>query len=137
MTIPGPDIVVTITCAPVAEWLASDPPSWATRTRFKARGLDPDGVFVMMADSGVGPVGYMLFDGPMAHLHYVETRPDHRQRGVARRLWERVQDEITHETITAAPKTGEGRERLESWGFERDGSGVWTWKRKAHKGGRD
>jgi len=59
----------------------------------------------------------------------VETRADQRQRGVARQLWEQLQVEIPHATITAAPETREGRERLEAWGFMRDGSGIWTWKR--------
>ena len=87
-----PDLEVEIIVQGVGDWLSTDLPAWATRTRFQARLVERDGVVVLTAKDTSGAVGYALFDKQMSHLHYIETRKDCRRRGVASRLWARVRE---------------------------------------------
>ena len=91
-----PDLSVEIEIHGVSDWLSTDLPAWVTRTRFHARLVERDGVIMLAAKEASGVVGYALFDKPMSHLHYMETRKDCRRRGVASRLWARVGGEAVH-----------------------------------------
>src|SRR5881296_4124159 len=97
-----PNLSVEIEAQDVAEWLSTDLPAWATRTRFHARLVEREGVAVLTAKDASGAVGYALFGTQMSHLHYIETRKDCRRRGVASRLWARVREEIVQAEITAS-----------------------------------
>ena len=44
-----PDLPVAIEVHDVSEWLSTDLPAWATRTRFHARLVERDGVVVLIA----------------------------------------------------------------------------------------
>ena len=69
-------------------------------------------------------VNYAVFDKPMSHLHYIETRKDCRRRGVASRLWARVREEAVHKQITASADTEDGKRRLVARGFK-EADGMW------------
>src|SRR6266566_8583508 len=103
---------VEIGIQPASEWLSIDLPAWATRTRFHARLVERDGVVVLTAKDTSGAVGYAVFDKPMSHLHYIETREDCRRRGVASKLWTRVRGEAVHAEITASVDTEDGKRLL-------------------------
>src|SRR6266704_3683481 len=121
-----PDLVVEIEILHVGEWLSTDLPAWATRTRFHARLVKREGVVVLTARDTSGAVGYALFDKQMSHLHYIETRKDCRRRGVASRLWAKVREEAVHSEITASADTEDGKRRLTAWGFmEADGTSTY------------
>ena len=83
---------------------------------------------MLTAKDTSGAVGYALFDKPMSHLLYIETREDCRRRGVASRLWARVREEAVHSEITASADTDDGKRRLVGWGFK-EADGMWTWRR--------
>ena len=123
-----PDLPVEIEIHDVAKWLWIDLPAWATRTRFHARLVERDGLVVLTAKDTSGAVGYALFDKPMSHLHYIETRQDCRRRGVASRLWARVREQAVHREITTSADTEDGKRRLAAWGFK-EADGMWTWRR--------
>src|SRR2546425_12154956 len=95
----------------VSDWLSTDLPAWATRTRFHAKLVEREGVVVLTAKDTSGAVGYAVFDKQMSHLHYIETRKDCRRGGVASRLWARVREEAAHSEIRAAADTEDGRWR--------------------------
>ena len=124
-----PDLSVEIDIQDVRDWLSTDLPAWATRTRFHARLVEREGVVVLTARDTSGAVGYALFDKQMSHLHYVETRQDCRRRGVASRLWARVREEAVHAEITAWADTEDGKRRLTAWGVVETG-GTWTYGNK-------
>ena len=128
MTTRTRDVRVKIQITTVKDWLKSDLPAWSTRARLNARLVNPDGVIVLTAVHTCGPVGYCLFNRRMSHLHYIETRKDHRRRCVARRLWARVRLEARHPEITATADTSDGLRRLRAWKF-REKDGIWTWGR--------
>src|SRR2546428_12391509 len=88
----GPNLSVEIEAQDVAEWLSTDLPAWSTRTRFHARQVEREGVIVLTATDTSGAVGYAIFDKPMSHLHYIETRKDCRRRRGESRLWARVRE---------------------------------------------
>ena len=104
-----PDLRVEIQIQDVAGWLSTDLPAWATRTRFHARFVERQSVVVLTAKDTSSDVGYALLDKQMSHLHYIATRKDCRRRGVARRLWERVREEVLHSEITASADAEAGR----------------------------
>ena len=106
-----PDLSVEIDIQDVRDWLSTDLPAWATRTRFHARLVEREGVVVLTARDTSGAVGYALFDKQMSHLHYMETRKDCRRRGVASRLWARVREEVVHPEITTSADTEDGKRR--------------------------
>jgi len=112
----------------VTDWLSTDLPAWATRTRHHARLVEREGVVVLTAKDTSGAVGYALFDMQMSHLHYIETRKDCRRRGVASRLWAKVREEAVHREITASADTDGGKRRLVAWGFK-EADGMWAWRR--------
>ena len=112
----------------VTDWLASDIPAWATAVRHNANMVEREGTLILTARNMTGDVGYAIFDKPMSHLHYIETRKDCRRQGVAASLWERVQREAVHDVITATGDSEEGMARLVAWGFD-EGDGMWTWRR--------
>lgn len=123
-----PDLAVEIEILGVSEWLATDLPAWATRTRFNARLVEREGVVVLTAKDTSGPVGYAIFDKPMSHLHYMETREDCRKRGVASRLWARVREEAVHSEMTASADTEDGKRRVAAWGFK-EAEGIWVYRK--------
>ena|SRR2546422_721656 len=112
----------------VSDWLSTDLPAWATRTRFHAKLVEREGVVVLTAKDTSGSVGYAVFDRQMSHLHYLETRKNCRRRGVASRLWAKVRGEAVHAEITASADTEDGKRRLTAWGFK-ESDGMWTWRR--------
>ena len=122
-----PDLPLEIESQDIAEWLATDLPAWATRTRCNARGLDADGAVVLTAKDASGDVGYAIFDKRMSHLHYIETREDCRRRGVASQLWARVRKEAVHPEITASADTEDGKRRVAAWGLTA-ADGMWTYR---------
>jgi GNAT superfamily N-acetyltransferase len=107
----------------VDEWLAREPPGWATRTRFHARRVDGEHVLVLTARDIREDVGYAVFDRELSHLYYMETRKDRRRRGVPEQLWESG----VHRDITATADSEDGKRRLRVWGFV-EVEGVWTWR---------
>src|SRR5881396_3428864 len=124
-----PNLSVEIEAQDVAEWLSTHIPAWATRTRFHARLVEREGVIVLTAKDTSVPVGYALFDKPMPHLHYVETRKDCRRQGVASRLWARVREEAVHREITASADTEDGKRRLTAdYGHRNSLTGRLVWR---------
>ena len=121
------DVRVKIQIATVQHWLNSDLPTWSTRARFYARLVNSECVIVLTAVHSCGPVGYCIFNRRMSHLHYIETRKNHRKRCVARKLWARVRREARHLEITATADTPDGVRRLRAWKF-REEDGIWTWR---------
>ena len=71
-----PDLKADIVVQEVTDWLSRDLPAWATRTRFHARLVEREGVVMLTAKDTSGAVSYAVFDKPMSHLHYIETRED-------------------------------------------------------------
>ncbi len=128
MTTRMPDVRIKIQIATVKDWLNSDLPTWSTRARFNARLVNPEDVIVLTALHTCGPVGYCIFNRRMSHLHYIETRKNHRKRCVARQLWARVRREARHSEITATADTPDGVRRLIAWKFK-EKDGIWTWGR--------
>src|SRR5437867_9370206 len=100
-----PDLKADIVVHEVTDWLSRDLPAWSTRTRFHARSAEREGVVVLTARDTSGAVGYALFDKPMSHLHFMETREDCRRRGVASRLWAKVRELAGHLEVTASADT--------------------------------
>lgn len=122
-----PDLFVEIEIQAVSQWLSTELPAWATRTRFNSRLVEREGVVVLTAKDTSGAVGYAVFDKLMSHLHYIETREDCRRRGVASRLWAKVREEAVHSEVTASVDTEDGRRRAAAWGFM-EHEGTWTWR---------
>jgi GNAT superfamily N-acetyltransferase len=122
-----PDRQVEILVQGVETWLARELPGWATRARFHARRVDGDHVLVLTARDIREDVGYAVFDKELSHLYYMETRQDHRRRGVAEQLWEKVKASAVHRDITATADSEDGKRRLVAWGFV-DVEGMWTWR---------
>lgn len=131
---PEPDLSVQIQIQDVSDWHSTDLPAWATRTRFHAKRVEREGVVVLTAKDMSGAVGYAVFDKPMSHLHYIETREDCRRRGVASRLWAKVRElAVHHPEVTASADTEDGKRRLTAWGFV-EADGMWTWTTLATPG---
>ena len=63
-----PDLKFEIIVQDVAQWLSTDLPAWATRTRFHARLVEREGVVVLTGKDTSGAIGYAVFDKPMSHL---------------------------------------------------------------------
>ncbi len=126
MTTQMPDARIKIEISTLQDWLDLDLPAWAAGTRTNARLVNPEGVIVLTAVHTCGPIGYCIFSRGMSHLHYMETRKNHRKRCVARKLWARVRREARHPEITATADTPDGLRRLKAWKF-REKDGIWTW----------
>ena len=57
----GPNLSVEIEAQDVAEWLSTDLPAWATRTRFSARLVEREGLVLLAAGYTSSALDYANF----------------------------------------------------------------------------
>ena len=108
-------------------WLGDEQPAWALDLVRIVRGHfnRAESLRLLRGDIEGVSAGFLLYEmarGPFPpHFHFVVTDPEHRRKGVATALKDRMLLDLPKRPIHATSLSEEGRAALEKWGFTESG----------------
>ena len=115
---------LVLTCiGDLGAWLHEEQPAWARDLVRIVRGHINRAGFLRLlrADGESRSLGFLLYEQARRpfppHFHFVVTDPEHRRKGVATALKNRMLLDMPERPIHTTPLSEEGRLTLEKWGF--------------------